>query len=168
VHGARIATRETPGVESACDGARTRTTGLLLTVRTADCVPAMMIAPGDGVALVHAGWRGLDAGILEEAVATFPDPARLRVVLGPAIGPCCYEVGPEVAARFPPESICPGSGPQPHLDLHRAAILRLVTSGVPAAGVETISSCTRCHQHLLYSSRGSGGSAERITAFVAI
>ena len=69
-----------------------------LAVLTADCLPVVLASPEEGtVAVVHAGWRGLAAGILASAVALFEDPAEVRAVLGPSIGPCHYEVGEDVA-----------------------------------------------------------------------
>lgn len=164
VHGDHVAEVASPGVIQACDGARTRVPGLVLTVRTADCIP-VLLASTEGIALLHAGWRGLAAGILENGVRGFQDPSTVHAVLGPAIGPCCYEVGPEVAARFPSGALSPGRGKRPHLDLVAAARLRLGTSGVKATAIHAAPFCTRCHQHRLASSRGSGGGPDRIIAF---
>jgi purine-nucleoside/S-methyl-5'-thioadenosine phosphorylase / adenosine deaminase len=164
VHGAHVVSASSPGSVAGCDGAHTRTPDLVLTVRTADCVPVLLAAP-EGVALLHAGWRGLIAGILEAGLGEFPDRSRLRVVLGPAIGPCCYEVGPEVARLFPAQALRSGHAERSHLDLYRAARMRLVDAGVPASAIDQAPFCTRCHQHVLASSRGSGGGADRILAF---
>jgi len=166
VHGNHVVDVTDPGSIPATDGARTRSPDVVLTIRTADCVPAVLAHP-DGVALVHAGWRGLAAGILEESLSGFPDAAAVRVVLGPAIGVCCYEVGPEVAAQFPAEALRPGPRERPHLDLFHAATLRLVERGVPRRSIVTAPFCTRCHQHLLASARGSQGGPERIIAFAS-
>lgn len=165
VHGATVAVAGEAGSFADTDAVVSRAPGLLLTVRTADCVPILLAAPDQGVGLVHAGWRGLVAGVVEAAVARFPRPESLQAALGPAIGPCCFEVGPEVAARFPGASR-PGR-PRPFVDLWKAAAARLVAAGVPGAAVHGSGICTRCHQHLLYSHRGSGGRPGRILAFAA-
>ena len=166
VHGNRVVEVTEPGSIPSTDGARTRSPDVLLTVRTADCVPAILAHAG-GIALVHAGWRGLAAGILEEGLSGFPDAESVRVVLGPAIRVCCYEVGPEVAAQFPADALRPGPRERPHLDLFHAATLRLVERGVPRASIVAAPFCTRCHQHLLASARGSQGGPERIIAFAS-
>jgi hypothetical protein len=167
VHGARVVRCEEPGEFPATDGARSMVPGLVLTVRTADCIPVLLASPSEGIALLHAGWRGLVAGILEAGVANFSEPHRLQVLFGPAIGPCCYEVGAEVASQFPAAVLSIASGSRPRLDLARAATLRLTALGIAADRVEAAPFCTRCHQHLLHSSRGSGAGPGRIFAFAS-
>lgn len=167
VHGARVVHCGRPGSIPECDGAVTGEGGVLLTVRTADCLPVLLSSARGGIALLHAGWRGLLEGILEAGVAELTAPGDLHAVLGPAIGVCCYEVGPEVAARFPAEALDRSRGERPHVDLGRAAARRLVALGIPPERIDVIPVCTRCHQHLLHSSRGSGAAPGRITAFAA-
>ena len=102
VHGTRIADVAGPGSWGNADGIVTSKENLPLAVSTADCVP--VILEGDEVAaVVHAGWRGTAAGVLEAMVETLSGRGTppARAAIGPAIGPCCYEVGPEVADRFP-------------------------------------------------------------------
>jgi len=164
VHGAHVASVTESGSIPSCDGARTHTPNLLLTVRTADCVP-VLLTDANGIALLHAGWRGLAGGILEEGLSGFQDPQTVHAVLGPAIRVCCYEVGPEVASQFPQESLRPGPGAKAHLDLFRAARMQLLARGVRMESIAEAPYCTRCHQHLLASARGSAGGAERIIAF---
>ena len=166
VHGTQVVDATAPGSFASTDGARTHTPNLLLTVRTADCVPVLLAHPS-GIALLHAGWRGLAAGVLEEGLSGFPDPESVRVVLGPAIRVCCYEVGPEVAAQFPADALRPGPRERPHLDLFHAATRRLVQHGVSPRSIVVAPFCTRCHQHLLASARGSAGGPERIIAFAS-
>jgi YfiH family protein len=167
VHSATVTEASAPGVLPACDAAHTRVPGLLLTVRTADCLPVVLGARNEGIALVHAGWRGLAAGILEASVHRFPRPRDLEAWIGPGIGPCCFEVGPEVAAHFP-EAVRRRPGAiKPHVDLAAAARGRLERAGLPPGRIRDAGVCTRCHQHLLYSHRGSGGGPGRITAFAA-
>src|ERR1700735_3677963 len=80
--------------------------GVTVGIRTADCVPILLADPSTGaVAAIHAGWRGTAAGIAAAAVHSLVsewqiDPRNLRAAIGPSIGSCCYQVGPEVAQRF--------------------------------------------------------------------
>lgn len=119
------------------DGVVSTTPGRVCGVLTADCLPLLLCnREGTQVATVHAGWRGLAAGIVENAVATFPDPSRVLAWLGPAIGPRAFEVGPEVREAFivrdpgAGEAFMP-HGPGKHLaDLYALARRRLAIAGV--------------------------------------
>ena len=97
VHGGLVVTVEEAGSAGPADGLITERAGLPLTIATADCMP--IIVEGDrSVAILHAGWRGLAAGIVAEGVEAMRrlgDTPR-RAAIGPSIGPCCYEVGDEV------------------------------------------------------------------------
>lgn len=100
VHGARV---HRPGATDACaDACFEDRPGRVCVVLTADCLPVLLCnAAGTRVAAVHAGWRGLLAGVLEQAVAAFGDrPDQLMAWFGPAIGPDAFEVGDEVRAAF--------------------------------------------------------------------
>jgi len=106
----------------------------LLLVRTADCVP-VLIARRDGrrVAAVHAGWRGLVAGVIPRALDAL-GPGEFVAALGPALSLERFEVGPEVARAFEETglsaAVSPRSGARPHVDLARAAFLELARGGV--------------------------------------
>jgi polyphenol oxidase len=151
--------------------------GLALSVITADCVPVLLEA-GEQVAAVHAGWRGLVAGVLAAtadrlAAGGAPGAASWIAWIGPTIGACCYEVGEDVAARVAAVSspaavsrpgALPGGAAKPHLDLVAAARHQLADLGV--AEVRAITACTRCHPELLWSYRRHGRGAGRNHAFV--
>jgi YfiH family protein len=101
MHGGVVATVDAAGLAGSVDGLITERPGLPLAIATADCVP--IIVEGDrSVAVLHAGWRSVAAGIIEaglEAMRTLGDIPR-RAAIGPSIGPCCYEVGDEVRAAI--------------------------------------------------------------------
>jgi YfiH family protein len=102
VHGATVQVATHAGLLGDGDAIVVYRSGLPIMVATADCVPVVLEAE-DAAAVVHAGWRGAIAGVLPGAVATMRGAGHppVRAAIGPAIGPCCYEVGSEVAARFP-------------------------------------------------------------------
>lgn len=140
VHGPDVAVVDgTVDYVAGVDGLVTRTPGVAVAVLVADCLPVLI--EGDGVvAAVHAGRRGLAAGILERAVAeTGPD---VRAVVGPGIGPCCYEVGSdvydEVVAALP-AAATPGGRT---LDLPAGAAESLGRAGV--TDVRREGGCTAC------------------------
>jgi YfiH family protein len=104
-HAARVAMVRcpSPGPVAGVDALVTDRAGLWLAVLVADCVPVLLADPAGGVAAaVHAGWRGVVAGVVPAALAVLREAGaradRMRVLVGPCIGPCCYEVGEEVAA----------------------------------------------------------------------
>ena len=117
VHGStvvRIAARAAPGFADVpvADGQATSVTGLAVMVVSADCLPVAVAGEG-AVAMLHCGWRGLAAGVLEEGVQAVRELAGtgpLSAVIGPGAGPCCYEVGPEVheALAVPRDDAPPG------------------------------------------------------------
>jgi len=141
-------------------------------VRSADCV-TLLIADREGgaVASVHAGWRGTAAGIARVAVETLAArgvPAeRLVAALGPAVGPCCYEVGPEVARSFPGFAR-PAGGGRVTLDLHGANAAQLATAGIPARAIHRAPWCTRCRNDLFFSVRAEGRRAGRLMAVIGV
>jgi YfiH family protein len=97
VHGAGVAVADEPGIVGDADAIVTSERDLALAVKTADCVP-IVIEAEDAVGVVHAGWRGIEAGVIESTLAAMVESGHhpIRAAVGPAIGPCCYEVGPEV------------------------------------------------------------------------
>jgi YfiH family protein len=137
-------------------------------VITADCVP-VLVATHEAIAAIHAGWRGLAGGVIPAALRALPGVgAGARAWLGPAIGPCCYEVGDEVATQVAAASDCevviPGPRGRPHVDVRRAAALQLAASGID--DVRMLGPCTRCHPELAWSYRRDGQAAGRNIAYV--
>lgn len=101
VHGKTVVHATGPGGQGEADALYVDTPGLAVMVATADCVP-VIIESDDAIAVVHAGWRGAVAGVLEETLHALEWAGHTprRAAIGPSIGPCCYEVGAEVADRF--------------------------------------------------------------------
>jgi hypothetical protein len=131
------------------DGHATAEKELGLLVLAADCLPLALIAPGR-VAMVHCGWRGLAGGIVERALEGFHEPPA--AALGPRIGRCCYEVGPEVLAPFEDlEGVAEG----PRLDLGAVARRQLERGGV--GRIEDLDLCTSCRPDLFFSHRRDHG-----------
>ncbi len=100
-----IVTRARPGLRGVGDGLFSDEPGLPLLALAADCVPVAIVSTvgPPALAVVHAGWRGLAAGILAAAVAALA-ATETAAIVGPAIGPCCYEVGPEVVGALRPRA----------------------------------------------------------------
>jgi purine-nucleoside/S-methyl-5'-thioadenosine phosphorylase / adenosine deaminase len=147
VNRAEAAVRGTPG-----DGLWTDETGTPVLALAADCVPvALARTDGAGVAVLHAGWRGLLTGIVAEGVRVLG--GRVAAAIGPAIGPCCYEVGDEVTETF--RARFGGAVVRDRkLDLWLATERALHEAGADA--VHRIDLCTRCNPELFFSHRRDG------------
>jgi polyphenol oxidase len=149
VHRAGPGTRGEPG-----DGLWTDEPRLPMLAMSADCLP-IAIARTNGsrraLAVLHAGWRGLAEGVISEGANALRDDAThtLAAIVGPAIGPCCYEVGPEVSRLFDDDLTVDGK-----LDLWAAAERALRAAGVDR--VERVDLCTRDHPELFFSHRRDG------------
>ncbi|HXX86429.1 MAG TPA: peptidoglycan editing factor PgeF [Casimicrobiaceae bacterium] len=149
------------------DGAVARVAGRVCAVLTADCLPVLLAdREGSVVAAVHAGWRGLAAGVLEAAVdAVSVAPASLLAWLGPAIGPSAFEVGADVYAAFcdadPAATVCfvAGRPGKWYADLYALARRRLARSGVSA--VYGGGRCTFSERETFYSYRRGGAETAR-------
>jgi YfiH family protein len=157
------------------DGLMTDLPNLLMGVMAADCVPLLFLTPGRKVAAaVHAGWRGTAAGIAAGAVNRMRDeyrvePTTLHVAMGPSIGPCCYEVGSEVAEAIGTQwgEALSGAwrpdGAKGHLDLRAVNEAQLVSVGVPRPQITKIGPCTACHVGEFFSYRKEGKTGSQLS-----
>lgn len=147
VHGiVTVDAKISPKLKEA-DAAFTRAPGVVCAVMTADCLPVLFCdRAGTVVAAAHAGWRGLAAGVLEEAIAKMGVPAgELLAWFGPAIGPAAFEVGDEVRAAFVAHDALAAHAFVPHgVGKWLADIYLLARQRLTVAGVSSISGGTRC------------------------
>ena len=183
------------------DALLTNRSGLLLCVQTADCVPILLVdRRRRAVAAVHAGWRGTLQRIVTKTIGAMrmhfgTKPRDIVAAISPAIGPCGYEVGVEVAAQFLsqfPDAASyfnefrtgeepnplqwlnmapPGHQPPPKsvfLDLGKANRSQLLSAGVPPNNVSAVSLCTACRPDLLFSYRKQGKCTGRLMAAIGL
>jgi YfiH family protein len=161
-----------------CDAVVTDRSGLALCIKTADCVPVFLADPVRRViGAVHAGWKGTALQIVEKAVKEMvqrfgTSPSDLSAVIGPAIGPCCYEVDTGVyqaMSNDPQRDSFFHARPEEGkwmLDLFLASRLQLIRSGVPAQHIRQTDLCTACHPELFFSHRAQKGNAGRQLNFI--
>jgi hypothetical protein len=177
VHGAEIVR-----ADSLRDGRRVEADGVVAAsphdapvVLAADCAPVWLVDPIARVlALVHAGWRGVAAGVIEAGVRACvqngASTAALTAAIGPHLQACCFEVGPEVAVRFP-KHIRPSAtllaerrrADSCALDLASAIAARL--SAAHVRSINVASACTRCRADILHSYRRNGKGGPLMAAF---
>jgi purine-nucleoside/S-methyl-5'-thioadenosine phosphorylase / adenosine deaminase len=154
---------------------------MVLTIRTADCVPILLVAPrARAVAAVHAGWRGIIAGVIEAAVATLHARYDVRIheisaAIGPAIGGCCYRFGAEhweafgarfsdaVASAWSREEDDPTRG---RLDLRTVCRLVLERAEIPPGSIHIVGPCTAENPDELQSFRRDGAHAGRQLSYI--
>jgi polyphenol oxidase len=155
VHGTRLIDHsvDPPDAIAEADGHVVRESGVAPLVFVADCLPVALRGPG-GLAMVHAGRRGLAGGILREAAVAV---GATRAAIGPGIGPCCYEVGEEVIGAF--AHLGEGVARGRMLDLPEAARRQLTGAGVE--NVESAGLCTSCEEELFFSHRRDRGRTGR-------
>jgi YfiH family protein len=178
VHGSIIATlsdeprRRLAGAACVgrCDGLMTAEQGLALAVWTADCVP-VLLAGGGVVGAVHAGWRGAAGGIVAAAVRRAwvefgVGAAALRAFIGPAVGPCHYQVGDDVRAALAATAVEPRRWQVgDRVDLRAFAAAQLHDCGLTAERIELVGGCTACDPRLA-SFRRDGDRAGRQVSMV--
>lgn len=171
VHGRTVVRADSPGLHPSCDVLVTTTPHLALAVTSADCLPILYVTPR-AVAAAHAGWRGTADGAPEAALSAVCTaggvaPHTVGIHFGPGIRGCCYQVGPEVAERFPSAALRHEGGAV-WLDLPTAARLRLLAAGADASAIHDTGACTACDPDWYFSHRRDRGLTGRHWGVVAI
>ncbi len=169
VHGRRVDWADEGRIYPQTDGLLTANPGPVLTLQVADCPPVYLYhAPSRTRGLVHAGWRGIAGGVLEATADRLRDrdiePRQVTALIGPAIGPECYEVGPEVAAQFDTRFLTASPGGSYRLDLPGVVRFRLEEAGIQAENIAVTGICTKCDPRC-HSYRRDGQRAGRMVAF---
>jgi len=169
VHSGVVLEALAPGLDRFAEGDAlvSNAPGVVVGVRTADCVPILIADERThAVAAIHAGWRGAAAGIagaaIQELITRYGSrPENLHAAIGPAIGGCCYEVGPEVALRFGIET-----NSAVNVDLPAINEKQLAAAGVP--DVWLARECTFCEGNRYFSFRRERDAAGRMISFVGV
>jgi YfiH family protein len=168
VHGTRCVAAETASPGADADASFTRMPGAVCAVLTADCLPVLLCdAAGTAVAAVHAGWRGLAAGVIDSAVTALGVPARELIAwLGPAIGPEAYEVDEDVRAAFAAGDPVTAAAFHPRGDKWLCDLYALARRRLAALGVERVFGgdlCTFSDSRRFYSYRRDGRTGRMAT-----
>jgi len=171
VHGARaVAADEAAGAEA--DAVVGRGRGAAVGVRVADCVPLLVASNVTGdVAAIHAGWRGIVAGVVKAGVGLLGG-RDLFAAIGPCIGPCCFEVGLDVAGEIAGAAgaanvVSPPSGDRAHADLRLAVRAQLRALGLTDDRIDDVPGCTKHEPARFHSFRRDGANSGRMLAAIA-
>lgn len=166
VHSDRIVEPKQEGLQGEADALVTTVPELWISIRTADCIPVLLVDPSAQVAAaVHAGWRGTAERIVAKTLLRMQElgaqVSDIRAAIGPGIGACCYEVGPEVAARF-------GLSGRAHLDLAAENERQLLDGGLDLSQIWQAKCCTKCDVELFHSFRRDGEAAGRLVSAIRL
>lgn len=186
VHGADLLVIDSPNPDYShflkleADGIVTNQPGVMIGVCVADCVPVLLLDPVNRViAALHAGWKGTAANICRKGVESMAamfgsTPADILAAVGPAIGPCCYEVDKPVVEAFKAQGTGfdafaqeKGAGKW-QMDLSRANRMQLLQAGLPEQNIDTTELCVSCNQELFFSYRRDGGDTGRQMGFIML
>ena len=172
IHSSIVNVVETVGYAGEGDGLITRTAEVVLTIQVADCVPLFVHSSDSGaIGLFHAGWRGALAGIIEEGISLMASkcdvvPSQMEAVLGPSIGPCCYEIREDVSTYFPDLFLRKKNREHSFLDLPGFVKEKLMSAGITADNIFMDGRCTFCSEEHFHSFRRDGDAAGRIICFL--
>jgi polyphenol oxidase len=167
VHSNHVLLVGAPGPQGEGDALITNQPGIGLAIRTADCLPILMVdSRTRAIAAVHAGWRGVVSEIAPRTVEAMTQhfgskPEDLVVAIGPGIGRCCFEVGPEVAAQFELSG-------RTKVDLVATTCRQLGRNGVRLGQILTSGLCSYCDSELFESYRRDREAAGRMTAMICL
>jgi len=160
VHGSRAVTAPCARTEEA-DAIVATTPETAVGVRVADCVPILLADSKTGaVAAVHAGWRGVVAGVIASAMKLHAFGFDLAAI-GPCIGVCCFEIGDEVIEKLRPHV------KDRHGDLRGAVRAQLAAAGLQNAHIDDVAGCTKCDEARFFSYRRDGESSGRHLAVIS-
>jgi YfiH family protein len=187
IHSDRVVEAATASPAEQADAVVSTQPGLWLPIRTADCLPILLADPvHHAVGAVHAGWRGVVGGIAAKTVAEMirrygSRPPDMLAAIGPGIGSCCFEVGPEVAEQFriiPAGKLREPSGSVPqtqqilrektHIDLETTVVRQLMEIGMLPDRIAPARRCTRCDADLFESWRRDRASAGRMVSAIRV
>lgn len=166
IHSGKVIRTRTEGLQGEADALVTTTPELWISIRTADCLPILLADPTAKVlAAVHAGWRGtveeIAARAVREMVELGAELSSIRAAIGPGIGLCCFEVGPEVSPHF-------GAEGKTCVDLAAANERQLLDAGLDLDNIWISKQCTKCNPDLFHSYRRDSENAGRLVSAIRI
>jgi len=167
IHSDVVLVAREPGCAGEGDALVTVQPRLSISIRTADCVPILLVdRETRSIAAIHAGWRGTAARVVAATLKRMhvefgTEPRNILAAIGPGIGPCCYQIGIDVAGQF-------GMQEAGKLDLAVENQNQLIAAGLEPASIELVGGCTFCHPAQFFSWRRDHDRAGRMISFIRI
>jgi len=171
VHGKKISMVKSGKKFPSTDGLITSKSNLMLGVLVADCIPLLLFDPSHNIiGAVHCGWRSVSDCIAEKALGVFTEefgthPEDVVAAMGPSAGPCCYEVGEDVAGLLQVSSVIKRDGIL-YADLRAELSDHLLKAGLSVRNIEIFSDCTVCNEKLYFSHRRDNSNAGRMMGYI--
>ena len=149
IHSSNVTICSEAGELLDTDGIITNNKNLVLSIQVADCIPIYLYDyQNQNIGLIHAGWRGVNLGIIEKSIEKMrklnSKSFDIKVLLGPSIRQCCFEVGPEVGKLFDTKYQKNGKNNRTHLDLQSVVIDKLINKNIQSENIVDIKECTCC------------------------
>ena len=169
IHSNKIKLVDNPCKIENIDGILSNTRSTVLSILVADCIPLFLFNPSTQYfGLIHSGWRGTQNNISYNAINKLKEEGNSAnstiAVIGPSIGQCCFEVGPEVASKFDSSYSLKGNKDRMMLNLKEIVKDQLVKSGLQKSNILLSPECTYCEHKFFHSYRRQGDSAGRMVA----
>jgi len=169
VHGSTVCNCEQEGRLENVDALVSNNRDLVLSIQVADCIPLFLLDINTNIfALVHSGWRGAEKKIvtntIQEMIGIGSRVKDIKVLMGPSIQQCCFEIGPEVAEKFPEVFLTIGNSDRSYLDLQGVVGAELADLGIQEKQINLMSECTSCNAGKYHSYRKNGKIAGRMIA----
>ena len=173
VHSSEVKVVDAPGKIPFTDAIISTSKSVVLSIQVADCIPLYLADPDNNViGIVHAGWRGIEKGIVANSINKMitlgADNNRIIAYIGPSIQKCCFEIGPEVAKKFPINFQINSSYDRSFLDLQKLTKNILINNSISYNNIISSNECTKCNSDKYFSYRNTGLKSGRMIGIIGL
>ena len=173
IHSSNVKIVDEPGKKPSTDAIISSTRSLALSIQVADCIPLYLADPENNIiGIVHAGWRGIEKNIVDNSIDKMieqgADNKKIIAYIGPSIQQCCFEIGPEVAKKFPRNFQINGNGDRSLLDLQELTKFLLMKNFISFNNIFSSTECTKCNSDKYFSYRKNGSKSGRMIGVIGL
>ena len=173
VHSSEVKVVDVPGKIPFTDAIISTSKSVVLSIQVAACIPLYLADPDNNViGIVHAGWRGIEKGIVANSINKMitlgADNNRIIAYIGPSIQKCCFEIGPEVAKKFPINFQINSSYDRSFLDLQKLTKNILINNSISFNNIISSNECTKCNSDKYFSYRNTGLKSGRMIGIIGL
>ena len=173
VHSSEVKVVDAPGKIPFTDAIISTSKSVVLSIQVADCIPLYLADPDNNIiGIVHAGWRGIEKGIVANSINKMitlgADDNRIIAYIGPSIQKCCFEIGPEVAKKFPINFQINSSYDRSFLDLQKLTKNILINNSISYNNIISSNECTKCNSDKYFSYRNTGLKSGRMIGIIGL